>query len=324
MDAHRLRCFVMVVETGNLSKAAAKLYMTQPPLSMLIRKLEAELGVQLFDRVNNRLVLTATGHLFYRRAKELLASMQALARELKESSHGLRGTVAVGCSTAASLFIIPKVMEQIQAQGLNITVRVHEGETVHLVEKLRDQQLDVGICRSEYRAADLHTVNLYTEPLLLALPTGHPLLKKRNIRLEDLKDERFLMHTSPVGRGIADVLIESCQLSGFSPQVVYWGIETLPMLLMVEQGLGIAFAPKSFAQLRAASLPRFVEIAHPKLETSLSLITQKNRIQSAATQRFLSITAQVLDSLRAPAPAAHGASRQDAPASSPDTRTATR
>lgn len=298
MDAHRLRCFVMVVEAGNLSKAASKLHMTQPPLSMLIRKLETELGVDLFDRVNNRLVLTGTGQLFYRRAKELLASMQALTQELKESSNGLRGTVAVGCSTAASLFIIPKVMEQIQAQELNITVQVHEGETAHLVEKLRNQQLDVGICRSEYRAQDLHTVNLYTEPLMLALPAGHRLLKKRNIRLEDLKEERFLMHASPVGRGIADVLIESCQLSGFSPNVVYWGIETLPMLLMVEKGLGIAFAPKSFAQLQLSSLPRFVEIAHPKLETRLSLITQKDRIQSAVTRRFLSITAEVLETLR--------------------------
>src|SRR5690606_25524622 len=179
MDTHRLHCFVTVVETGNLSKAATKLHMTQPPLSILIRKLESELKVTLFDRINNRLVLTATGQLFYRRAKELLASMQALTKELQESDNGLRGTVAVGCSTAASLFIIPKVMEQIQAQGLDISVKVHEGVTPHLVEQLRNQRLDVGICRTEYKAEDLQTMTLYTEPLLLALPASHPLLAKQ-------------------------------------------------------------------------------------------------------------------------------------------------
>lgn len=298
MDTHRLHCFVTVVEVGNLSKAAAKLHMTQPPLSILIRKLETELKVTLFDRINNRLVLTATGQLFYRRAKELLASMQALTRELQESDNGLRGTVAVGCSTAASLFIIPKVMEEIQAQGLDINVQVHEGATPHLVEQLRNQRLDVGICRTEYKAEDLQTMTLYTEPLLLALPARHPLLAKQQILLQDLKDERFLMHVSPLGRGISDLLIESCQLSGFSPQVIYWGIETLPMLLMAGKGLGITFAPKSFAQLPFRNPLEFVEIKQPKLETRLSLITQKNRVQSAVARRFLEITTQVINQLQ--------------------------
>jgi len=295
MDKHRLRCFVTVVETGNLSQAAARLHMTQPPLSILIRKLESELDVQLFDRVNNRLVLTATGQLFYKRAKSLLASMQSLVKELKETKEGLRGTVSVGCSTAASLFIIPEVVERIKARNLNITVQVHEGATSHLVEQLRDQKLDVGICRSEYKAEDLQTVTLYTEPLLLALPLGHPLLARSGVSLNDLREERFLMHAAPIGRGISDLLIESCQANGFTPNVVYWGIETLPMLLMVQKGLGIAFVPKSFAQLGLPGLPPLIEIAEPRLETRLSLITQKSRIQSAVTRHFLQITQEVLN-----------------------------
>ena len=298
MDTHRLQCFITVVETGNLSKAAIVLHMTQPPLSILIRKLEAELGVRLFDRVNNRLRLTSTGQLFYERAKGLLSSMQAITRELRENNEGVRGAVTVGCSTAASLFIIPQVMQRIQAEGLDIEVKVHEGATVHLVQQLREQRLDVGICRSEYKAEDLLTMTLYSEPLLLALPLGHPLLEKRNIVLADLKDERFLMHITPIGRGISDSLIESCQLSGFSPNVVYWGIETLPMLLMVTKGLGVAFAPKSFSKLGLMGLPQFVEIKTPKLETKLSLITQKDRIMSAVTRRFLDITTQVINELQ--------------------------
>lgn len=295
MDKHRLRCFVTVVETGNLSHAAARLHMTQPPLSILIRKLETELDVQLFDRINNRLVLTATGELFYKRAKSLLASMQSLVNELKETQDGVRGTVTVGCSTAASLFIIPEVVERLRARDLKITVHVHEGATSHLVERLRDQKLDVGICRSEYKAEDLQTVTLYAEPLLLALPKGHRLLKQDDVSLTDLREERFLMHASPIGRGISDLLIESCQASGFTPNVVYWGIETLPILLMVQRGLGIAFVPKSFARLGLPGLPQLIEIKEPRLETRLSLITQKNRIQSAVTRHFLQITQEVLN-----------------------------
>lgn len=296
MDKHRLKCFVTVVETGNLSKAAVKLHMTQPPLSILMRKLESELDVSLFDRSGRRLVLTSVGELFYKRAKELLASMQSLTHELQQTSKGFLGTVNVGCATAASLFIIPEVVERMQRQGLDIVVKVHEGSTSHIVEQLRSQRLDVGICRSEYTANDLVTVALQSEQLLLAVPPGHHLLNKHKLTLADLRDERFLMHASPIGGGISNLLIESCEASGFSPRVVYWGVETLPLLLMVRRGLGVAFVPKNFEQLQLPGLPEFIRLEQPKLETRLSLITQKNRPQSAVAQRFLEITQSVLGS----------------------------
>ena len=105
MDEHRLKCFIAVYEQGSVSAAAARLHMTQPPLSILLRKLEDELGVTLFDRSGHRLVPTATGELFYLRAKALQASVQAMRRELREAEQGARGTVHIGCATAASLFI---------------------------------------------------------------------------------------------------------------------------------------------------------------------------------------------------------------------------
>lgn len=294
MNAHQLRCFVAVVDAGSVSKAAQMLHMTQPPLSILIRKLEARHDVALFDRINNRLVPTRAGLLLYDRAKELLASMQAIHHELQECHRGLRGTITVGCSTSASLFIIPKVMQEIQAQGLDLTLQVHEGSTDVVVQKLRERTFDVGICRSAYTAPDLRTVSLYKEPLMLALPSGHRLLEKDDVRLTDLRDERFLLHHSNAGPGITSMLIESCQVAGFSPNVVYWGIETLPLLLMVEMGLGVSFAPRSFSTLQAPGLPQFVPINDPPLETRLSLITPVEGVPSPLTQRFLAITNSVI------------------------------
>lgn len=294
MDKHRLNCFVTVIETGNLSRAAVKLHMTQPPLSILMRKLESELGVRLFERKGRRLIATETGELFYLRAKELLASMRSVEQELRDTQHGLQGTVHVGCATAASLFIMPEVMARLQREQLNIVVQVHEGSTSYIVDQLRQQQLDVGICRSDYAASDLVTIALQSEPLLLAVPAGHPLLHRPRVGLTDLRNERFLMHAHPLGRGISDLLIETCQASGFTPNVVYWGVETLPLLLMVKRGLGIAFVPKSFGQLGLPGLPEFIRIEEPALETRLSLITQKNRLQSGAVTRFLEITRDVV------------------------------
>lgn len=293
MDAHRLRCFVAVVEAGNLSAAARLLHMTQPPLSILIRKLESELDVNLFERVGNRLVLTPTGDLFYHRAKEMLASMQVLRRELRESEGGSRGTVRVGCSTAASLFIIPDVMSRLAEESLNITVQVQEGETIYLIQQLRDRRLDLAICRSHYAAADLSTRTLLAEPLLVALPPGHPLASNKAVKLADLRHERFLMHSSPLGRGISDGLIAACQDSGYTPDVIYWGVETLPMLLMVQRGLGIAFTPGSFARLGLAGLPTLVPLEDRKLETRLNLTTVRQHAVPRVVQQFIDLVDEV-------------------------------
>lgn len=297
MNAHQLRCFVTVVDQGSVSKAAELLHMTQPPLSILIRKLEARHDVALFDRINNRLVPTQAGWLLYRRAKELLTSMQAIHYELQECHRGLRGTISVGCSTSASLFIIPKVVQEIHKQGLELTVQVHEGSTDFVVQKLRDRVFDVGICRSEYTAPDLNTNSLFQESLMLALPEGHPLLVEPTIRLTDLRDERFLLHRSLAGPGITSRLIESCHMAGFTPNVVYWGVETLPMLFMVQMGLGISFVPGSFSTLKLAGLPLLVPMNDPLMETRLSLITPATGVLSPLTKRFLEITDSVIATL---------------------------
>lgn len=289
MDEHRLKCFIAVYELGSVSAAAVRLHMTQPPLSILLRKLEDELGVGLFDRSGHRLVPTATGELFYLRAKALQASLQAMRRELLEAEQGSRGTVHIGCATAASLFIMPGVMEHIAASGLKITVHVHEGETGYMLQRLRERSLDLIICRSQYTAPELQNQVLMDEPLLLALPPGHRLHDRAQVHIGELRDERFLLHSSLLGSGISDMLLRACQDAGFTPDVLYWGVETLPMLLMVQKGLGVAFAPQSFAQLGMQGLPRLVPLDDPALRTHLNIIWPRHQPLPPAAERLKAI-----------------------------------
>ena len=170
MDEHRLKCFVAVYEEGSVSAAAKRMHITQPPLSILLRKLEAELGVSLFDRSEHRLVPTTTGALFYLRAQSLLANLQTMRRELLEAEQGARGTVHIGCATAASLFVIPSLMEDLRDEGLSITVHVHEGESTLSLQKLRERGLDLIISRSEYQAPELEKHAILDEPLQVMLP----------------------------------------------------------------------------------------------------------------------------------------------------------
>ncbi|MBS0392240.1 MAG: LysR family transcriptional regulator [Proteobacteria bacterium] len=271
MDEHRLKCFVAVYEQGSVSAAATRLHMTQPPLSMLLRKLEDELGVTLFDRSGHRLVPTATGELFYLRAKSLLASLETMRRELREAEQGARGTVHIGCATAASLFVMPAVMEGLRESGLDITIHVQEGEAGYMLQRLRERSLDLIISRSEYTTPELETRVIMDEPLWLALPPGHPQAGRVQVRLEDLRHDRFLLHRSPLGTGISDMVLRACQQAGFVPNVVYWGGETLPMLRMAHHGQGVAFAPQSFAQLASSALPPLVPLQGVELRTHLTV-----------------------------------------------------
>lgn len=286
MDEHRLKCFVAVYEQGSVSAAAERLHMTQPPLSILLRKLEDELGVNLFDRSGHRLVPTATGELFYLRAKALQANLQAMRRELRETAQGSRGTVHIGCATAASLFIMPRVMEQLLASAMKITVHVHEGETGYLLQRLRERSLDLVICRSQFAAPELQNQEVMNEPLRVALPPQHPLCGQAQIALGALRAERFLLHSSLLGTGISDMLLRACQEAGFTPEVAYWGVETLPMLLMVQKGLGVAFAPDSFAQLGMPGLPVLVPLADAKLRTHLNMIWPRGHALPPAAERL--------------------------------------
>jgi|SRR5690625_1702941 len=294
MNLHRLYCFTKVVEEGSISNAAKTLNMTQPPLSMLIKKLETELDVILFERRGKRLILKDTGELLYTRAKELLALTEEITQEVTEQQEGLRGTVRVGCSTIANLTILPNVVEQLREGSLNIVIEVREGNSSYVINQLRGNKLDVGIVRNVFHADDLNFNTLFSEPLYLAVPPNHSLLDKKAVTLADLKNENFLLQATTVGRNISDVIIEACHANHFTPNVIYWGTDTLPMLSMVRKGLGIAFVPKVFMNLTEFELPPIIKFDTPSLFTNLTIITAKDRFTTAATKRFLKVTEDIV------------------------------
>ncbi|MBY0221612.1 LysR family transcriptional regulator [Sporosarcina aquimarina] len=294
MNLHRLHCFVTVVEEGSVSKAAKKLNMSQPPLSMLIRKLEEELNVTLFERYKKRLLVTEVGNLLYERAKELLISSENVVKEVAEYSEGIKGTVRIGTSTSANITFIPNVLKEIQEQSLDITLDVREGKYTDILREIRNNEIDVGLVRNTYQPDDLEIIKLVKEPLLLALPPGHPLLNKSSIELSDLRNENFLMQRTTQGQNISDFIMEACHASGFTPNIVYWGTTSLPILLMVKKGIGVSFVPQSFLQLNDdVNLPTMVKVSSPYLFSSQSMIMLQDRFRTFSTNRIVEIIKKV-------------------------------
>lgn len=294
-----MRCFIAIVEEGTLAKAAAALNMTQPPLSLSIRKLETELGVTLFDRTEKKLKLTESGKLLYQRGQSLLASVEEIKGELVEHDNGIRGVIHVGCSTSANLFFIPKMIEKLQVENPNIVVHVSAGTSSLIFDQLRKQKLDVGIVPVILHAEDFHVSQLYSEPLMVVLPPGHHLLGKKEIHLSDLRHEKFMLPDTSIGESAFNYLITACHTSGFSPNVVYWGTETLPMIILSMKGVGITFAPSSFRDFYGLNgkRPHLVELTSPKLRFTYSLVYFKNRFQPKVIGKFIETARELAKSI---------------------------
>ena len=294
MNLHRLHCFTIVVEKGNLSKAAEFLNMTQPPLSILIKNLETELDAKLFERHKKRLILTDVGELLYIRAKELLASSENIMKEINEYNEGKIGNVRIGCSSSASITLVPNIVNNIHKKGMDITVDVREGNYSDILRDLRNNDIDIGLVRNIQQPEDLEVINLLKESLLLAVPPGHSLLTKDIVELKDLKHEKFLMQKTTYGQNISNFILEACRANHFQPEIIYWGTTSLPILFLVNRGVGISFIPESFQQIEhEMKLPPMINISSELLYSHLSLIVLKDRYRTSATNQVINIVEDI-------------------------------
>lgn len=295
MDMVRLNYFITIVDEGSISRAASKLNMTQPPLSMALKKFEEELGFSLFSRKGRQLAITSAGKIIYERGKELIFSSNAIIKEATEQNEGKTGSLTIGCSTIANLTIIPLVMERMKEKNINIKVKVLEGNTAFILEQLQSHHMDIGFVRNVFNKTEFDTQTLLYEPLSIALPPDHALSKNQSISLIELKDDNFLMPYTTLGYGISEFIIEGCESLGFQPNIIYQGTETLPMLDMVKRGLGVAFVPALFKQINGFELPKLLKLTDPEIRASLNLATLKSNVQKSATEKFLSITKEVIE-----------------------------
>lgn len=298
MDMTKLQYFITIVEEGGITKAALKLNMTQPPLSMSLKKFEKELGFHLFERTGKRLTLTPSGQIIYDQGKELIYSSNAIIEEAKEQIEGKKGFVTVGCSTIANISIIPLIVEEMKKREMNITVKVLEGNTAFILDQLRAHKMDLGFIRNIIDKDDFNTEPLIYEPLYIALPSNHQLYGQESVSLNELKYDDFLMPYTTLGFGISEFILEGCEAYGFTPNVIYWGTETLPMLEMVKRSLGVAFVPALFKRIESFALPKLAKLENFEIRASLNLATLKNSVNKSATEKFLSVTKDVINDLK--------------------------
>lgn len=287
MDLKKILYFVTIVEEGQITRAAHKLHMAQPPLSLQLKAIEEELGVTLIERNNKSIELTQAGLTFYSRAKEILDSVDGMMSEVKEQGMGIRGKLSIG-TVMSCVSYLPKPIRTFQEQYPAVTFRLWEGDSRRVEELLQARTIDLGITRLPLESDNLNVIRLHAEPLVAVQPSGWDVFRAPTVSIKELKKYPLLVLHGQGGKGRFETFVEMCETFDFTPNIVCESPDVATLLTLVDSGIGVAVVPKLAIQLRPEGTLSHAEIT-PMLKSDTALIWLKNRRLSKAAEHFKSI-----------------------------------
>ena len=216
-DLRQLRYFVAVAEELNFTRAAARLHMTQQPLSASIQRFEAELGVDLFHRTTRRVELTDAGTALLEPARIALQAVDDALATARAAGNGIAGELQFGLSTGARYGLEP-LFAALDQRFPAVRLQTRHDSAVPLLAALRGGRLDVAVTFAAHIPADLEHLRLKDEPGVLAVAADHPVASRHSIRLSELQDETFALDIPGDNPDYDQAVIDGCRRSGFEPR----------------------------------------------------------------------------------------------------------
>ena len=283
MEFRHLRCFTVLAEELHFGRAAQRLAMTQPPLSMTIQQLEADVGARLFERNSRGVALTAAGLAFLPRAQALLEQAALAAREARDVGQGLAGQLQIGFAGTVLYRGLPQVLRAFAAAHPKLRLALRElSSSEQLVELVHDR-LDLGFVHTTRVPASFSQILVSSQPFVACLPVGHALARRRRLPLVQLQGEPFAVVSRAVSPDYHERILGLCADAGFSPEIRYELRHWLSVVSLVSQGLGVALVP---AALQQAGLPGAVFVPldgeTPPYETHCLWKTDRDQAALAA------------------------------------------
>lgn len=251
MDLRYLRSFVAVAEERHFAHAAERLHVAQPWLSQQIRRIEAELGVSLFERTSRRVDLTPAGEALLPRAREILSTVERAAEDARCAATGELGRLAIGFTGSATYALLPRVANALRVALPRVELELHgEMLTPAQVVSLLEGSIDIGLLRPPVRRPEVRVEVVSREPLLAAVPAAHALAGEPRISLGQLAPEPFVSYVSDFRSVVHDAVERACEAQGFVPRIVLEAAETATLISFVGAGMGVALLPASATHLQ--------------------------------------------------------------------------
>jgi LysR family transcriptional regulator, hydrogen peroxide-inducible genes activator len=285
MELHQLRYFVAVADLGNFTRAAEKCLVAQPSLSQQIIKLERELRQPLFERLGRSIRLTEAGRALYTEAVPILAALDDVHQRVTAATAPGLGSVNIGAIPTVAPYLLPPLLHKFTRRFPQATLALQENLTELTVKACLEGELDVGIIASTVDSDLLHIETLFTEELLLTMPSKHPLLRKREVKLEDVAGEPFVLVNEI--HCLGEQIMAFCKQRDCLPAVRCRSTQLLTVQELVALGHGISLMPAMAHSMDRGRRCRSRSLADPKPTRTIRMVWHRHRYQPTLVKAFI-------------------------------------
>lgn len=285
MDLRLLRYFIALAEELHFSRAAQRLAISQPPLSIAIKQLESELGVALFERSSKAVALTQAGSALYPQALKVMAQLDTAWETTRDVGLGRRGQLSVGFVGGMLLRGLPELIRDYESRHPQVTIALREMGSAEQILALTRGQLNLGFLHANVLPAELDSLVVGDEAFVACLPEQHPLAASASIRVQALRDENIVLFSRDISPSYYDSVIALCASAGFSPRVHHHVSHWLTALVLVSRQAGVALVPDAFVQAELRGV-RYVRLSGSAAR-SLAHCAWKRAAQDPTEAAFL-------------------------------------
>ncbi|MFJ8234216.1 LysR family transcriptional regulator [Ureibacillus sp. NPDC094379] len=287
MEFRHLKYFIAVAEELNFGKAAARLNISQPPLSNQIAQLEKELDVKLFSRTKRHTELTPAGKYFLEQSYEMMNKLEQAKNDVRKIYYGEKGILNIGYTGILSKKIID-LIRTYRGKHPEVEVVLHHLSTTNQIQALHEKRIHLGFLCPPIESSHFNSHLVVSAPFMVALPSTHHLAKQKGpINLSDLKSEPFIMSNRKGEPGYYDTIISICNRSGFSPNVIQEAEGIFTILTLISTGMGVSLVTNLTLEYANSGVV-LKEIKDQNASMDLTLVWRKEE-ESPIVETFLGV-----------------------------------
>lgn len=286
IELRHLRYFIAVAEELHFGHAAARLNISQPPLSQQIQILEQQIGARLFARTNRSVSLTEAGRQFLADSRQILSQVDDAAARAARLHHGETGELRIGFTSSAPFIkAVSDTLSTFRRRYPDVHIQTRETNTREQIVPLNEGALDLGLMRNTHLPDTLVWERVLREPLLAMVPRDHPLARQPCVSLRELAREPFVFFDPHVGTGLYDDILGLMRRYDLTPAITQEVGEAMTIIGLVAAGLGVSILPASFRRVQLLEMC-WLPIEEQDAVSEMWLVWSKHHEQGEAARRF--------------------------------------
>jgi len=287
MHLHQLKYFVSIVETGSVTNAAKRCYISQPSISQQLQKLEDSIGKKLFSRVKGKLVLTEPGKVLYQQARAILSKVEETKQLVGDIGNHSGGGVAIGILPTLAPYMLPSALQALSAEYPEAMVTIREEVSGSIVAAAERGELDILIEVLPFDDTTFEVSPLFIDEFYVAVHQNHPLAKQHTIAPAALADIPFILLDDI--HCLAQQIEHYCFKERFTPKVQFQASQLATVKKLIELQYGISIIPSLCIEEGPESAIRYIKLEGEIPQREVVLATAKDRYRSPAAERFITI-----------------------------------